>query len=568
MKITRLITASALFLLTLVGTVAAQTATTTLPTQWPTQWIAAKRQVLAVKYNENKQTTVIMSGTAIAPRVTGKADVEFKQGRTNVRLEMGSFANPQSLGAFYTCYVLWAVAPEGQAENLMELPIQKNFKIESTAKFQTFGLIITAEPHSRVELPSSMIVAENTLGKATTGALTTSKIEYSGDPGTFYAIFLPNAPAANPDYTTPLLILGARRAVEIAQRADAKRFAEVELRDAETKLATLEQAWPRSRKPSDLRDNAKKNSGLAHDVMRIAEQARKLSVERSDQARLDAERQQAGNNIAQAQSEAERARNAAARATMNAERARAEAGSARTDAERAKTEAERARTDAGSARTEAERAKMEAERAQSAEREGTARAANEAALARERVAQAQSETEKAKANEGLARNDADSARLQTAAAQRERDAAQQSLYVSLSAVLETRRDARGLIVNLSDVLFDTGKATLKPGAREKLSKLSGILLAYPGAYQIEIEGHTDSVGSEESNLNLSRGRAEAVRDYLTQNGIKSERIIAARGFGEANPVADNNTAAGRQVNRRVEIVIADQPQAQAKAGNQ
>ncbi len=582
MKITRLITTSALFLLTLAGTVAAQTAETTLPTQWPTHWIAAKRQVLAVKYNENKQTTVTMTGTAIAPRVTGKADVEFKQGRTNVRLEMDSFANPQSLGAFYTCYVLWAVAPEGQAENLMELPIQKNFKIESTTKYQTFGLIITAEPHSRVELPSSMIVAENTLGKGTTGAITTSKIEYSGDPGTFYAIFLPNAPAANPDYTTPLMILGARRAVEIAQRADAKRFAEVELRDAETKLATLEQAWPRSRKPSDLRDNAKKNGGLAHDVMRIAEQARKLSVERSDQARLDAERQQAGNNIAQAQSEAERARNAAERARMNAERARAEAGSARTDAERAraeagsartdaeraKMEAERARTDAGSARTEAERAKMEAERAQSAEREQIARADSVTAAARLRVEQAQSDTDKANAIAELARAETDRARLQTAEAQRERDAAQQSLYVSLSAILETRRDARGLIVNLSDVLFDTGKATLKPGAREKLSKLTGILLAYPGAYQMEIEGHTDSVGSDESNLNLSRGRAEAVRDYMVQNGIKAERVIAARGFGESKPVADNNTAAGRQVNRRVEIVIADQPQPQAKAGNQ
>ncbi|MEK7830198.1 MAG: OmpA family protein, partial [Acidobacteriota bacterium] len=125
-----------------------------------------------------------------------------------------------------------------------------------------------------------------------------------------------------------------------------------------------------------------------------------------------------------------------------------------------------------------------------------------------------------------------------------------------------------LIVNLSDVLFNTGKATLMPGAREKLSKLAGILLAYPGAYQIEIEGHTDSVGSDESNLNLSRGRAESVREYLVQNGIKSERVIAARGFGESKPVADNETAAGRQVNRRVEIVIADILQTQAKAGNQ
>ncbi len=538
MNIPKLITACALSLMTLVGVVSAQTP--------PVRWIPAQRHLLAVKYTENKQATVIMSGTALAPRVLGKADVEYKQGRTNVRLEMDSFTNPQSLGGFYTAYVLWAVAPEGQAENLMELPIQKKFKIESTTKFQTFGLMITAEPHARVELPSSMIVAENTLRKGS-AAMTTSKVEYSGDPGTFYLLFAPNSPNANADYTTPLMILGARRAVEIAQRADAKKFAEPELQSAETKLAALEQAWPRSRKASDLRDNAKKNSGLAHDVMRIAEQARKLSVTRSDEAELAAERLRAGANLAQANSATDRAKN---------------------ETDRARYEASRAANDAGAARAEAERA-------QAAERAQSARADSAVAAARLRVEQALSETDKAKANQELARAEADAARLQTTDAQRERDTAnrerdgaRQNLFISLSAILETRRETRGLIVNLSDVLFDTGKATLKPGAREKLSKLAGILLAYSSAYQMEIEGHTDSVGSDDSNLNLSRGRAEAVRDYLTQNGIKAERMIAARGFGESKPVADNETAAGRQVNRRVEIVIADQPQAQAKSGNQ
>lgn len=208
---------------------------------------------------------------------------------------------------------------------------------------------------------------------------------------------------------------------------------------------------------------------------------------------------------------------------------------------------------------------MEADRARASERDQAMRAASDAASARERVEQAQSETAKAKANEGQARDQAEVARLQAEEARRERDAAQQRLYFSLSEILETRREARGLIVNLSDVLFDTGKATLKLGAREKLSKLAGILSAYPGVYQIEIEGHTDSVGSNESNVNLSRGRAESVRDYLVQSGVKPERVIAARGLGESQPVADNDSPAGRQVNRRVEIIITDQPQAQIKA---
>lgn len=529
MNINRFINGIALSMVVLVGTATAQT----FELSNTSQSFAAKRHVLAVKYNENKQTTVNMSGTAKAPRIMGKADVEFKQGRTNIRLEMDSFSNPQSLGSFYTTYLLWAVAPEGQTENLMELPIGNKFKIESTTKFQTFGLIITAEPHSRVELPGSMIVAENTLRKGTEGMISVSEIEYSGDPGMLHTLYSPNFPEPSADYNTPLIILGARLAVDIARLADAGRFAEAELRDAELKLATLEQAWPHPRKASDLRKNAKKNSGVAHDVMRISEHARKLSVERSNLEKLSAERQQASDSITQAQSEADRSR----------------------------TEADRASQDAI-------RAQVETSRAKTAVSDLTFRVVNDAAIARERVAQAESETAKARINEAVARVDANSARLQTEEAKRERDLAQLRLYKSLSEILETRRESRGLIVNLSDVLFDTSQVTLKLDAKEKLSKLAGILSAYPSTFQIEVEGHTDSVGSNDSNLNLSRGRAESVRSYLVQSGVKSAGVISTSGFGELKPIAGNETAAGRQINRRVEIIIADQSDKQSKAGIQ
>ena len=543
MRITRFVTVSVLSLIALAGIVFAQT----VEVVTTSQWVAARREIVAVKYIERNETAINMTGTAIAPRATGRATVEYKQGRSKVKLEIDNLGHPQALGAFYTTYLLWAVAPEGQAESLMELPIQDKVRIEATTNFQTFALMITAEPHSRVTLPGPVIVVENTLRPGTEGRIESSRIAYTGDPGTFYVVFSPNSHGSDADYTTPLMILGSRRAVEIAQRANARKFAEPELREAEVKLVALERDWPRSRNPSDLRKNAERNSGLAHDVMRIAEHARSLTVERSAAESLAAERRQADRAIAQSQSDAERAR---------------------LEAERARNEANRASNNAEFARAEAERARTEAQRAQTAEREATARAANEAAEARARVEQAQSETERAKANEELARGAAERSRLQTAQAERERDAARQTLYLSLSEILETRREARGLVVNLSDVLFDTGQAALKSAAREKLSKLAGILLSYPGSYQIEIEGHTDSVGSEESNLNLSRGRAESVRDYLVQSGIKSERVIAARGFGESTPVADNATAAGRQVNRRVEIVIEDHLDKNAKAGNQ
>jgi len=185
-------------------------------------------------------------------------------------------------------------------------------------------------------------------------------------------------------------------------------------------------------------------------------------------------------------------------------------------------------------------------------------------MARQRVSQAQTEAERAKANEEVARLQAEHSRLESEQAKREseqakreRDEAQQRLFVSLSEILETRREARGFIVNLSDVLFDFNKATLKPGAKEKLSKLSGILLAYPGSYRLEIEGHTDAVGSEEYNLKLSQERANSVRDYLLQAGLMQNRITATRGLGKSSPVATNDTPEGRQMNRRVELIIAD-----------
>jgi len=124
----------------------------------------------------------------------------------------------------------------------------------------------------------------------------------------------------------------------------------------------------------------------------------------------------------------------------------------------------------------------------------------------------------------------------------------------LNAILQTQDSARGLIVNMSDVLFDTGQYSLKPGAREKLSKISGIVLAYP-TLKLEVEGYTDSVGTDQSNMVLSENRATSVRDFLVKQGIAASSITSS-GFGEEQPVATNDTAAGRQQNRRVELVVS------------
>lgn len=504
MNIHKFAMATALLLLALAGRSLAQTVEVT-EINPRAQVVAAKRQTLAIRYKDDDGTSVNMVGTSLNPQAMGKAEVKRKEGRTRVRLEMDNIGNPQALGAYYTTYILWAIAPEGQADNLAELPVKNKFDVEVTTNFQTFGLIITAEPHSYVKLPSPVIVAENALRKGTEGGIQASQIEYSGDPGTLYVVAGPNSPSLSADYTTPLLILGARRAVEIARRAGAGRYADSEMREAEVKLAALEQFWPRERKDQE------KFSGMAHDVMRLGEHARALAVERITQARLEAERQQARSTIAEAQSDADRARN------------------------------------------EAERAKEQA----AVYREALERAESEMAIARKRVEEAVTEADKAKAREELARAEAERARLEAQQAKQESATIQERLFTSLSAILETRREARGLIVNLSDVLFDFNQASLRPGAREKLSKLAGILIAYPGAYRIEIEGHTDAVGSDDYNQKLSEDRAGAVRAYLTQAGIPETRIAAVRGFGKIRPVATNDTAEGRQMNRRVELVISD-----------
>jgi len=121
-------------------------------------------------------------------------------------------------------------------------------------------------------------------------------------------------------------------------------------------------------------------------------------------------------------------------------------------------------------------------------------------------------------------------------------------------VLATRDTARGLIANLSDVLFKSGSYELMPGARERLAKVSGIVLAYPGL-RLQVEGHTDSIGSDEFNMTLSEKRADSVRDYLTSQGV-NEANITAQGFGKGSPVASNDNAAGRALNRRVEMVVS------------
>jgi len=289
----------------------------------------------------------------------------------------------------------------------------------------------------------------------------------------------------------------------MAKDAGAPEYARSELREAVGKLAALEQV---SRGRRELSKDAEV---IARDVMRRADHARVVALDRADEAAQAAERRAAQSAIGRAQAEADEARG-------RAETERQQAFEARQSAERAEQEVEKARTS---------------------------------------LQQAQTDAERAQANEELARAQADRAQAEAQQAREDKQEMETRLYRSISEILETRREDRGLIVDLSDVLFDFDRATLTPGAREKLSRLAGILEAYPGPYDIQVEGHTDSIGSHGYNQELSEERARSVASYLRLAGVPGARIASVQGFAETQPVASNDNAAGRQMNRRVELVI-------------
>jgi outer membrane protein OmpA-like peptidoglycan-associated protein len=369
-----------------------------------------------------------------------------------------------------------------------------------------------------VTLPSPLVVATNALSGNTTGTFRSGQLTYSGATGSLYA--------AGPsdydrrDFVTPLLVLGAHRAVDLAVENGADTQAASEIEPAKAKLSMLDRAWPaRGRNlPKDL-------EAEAHEVMRMAEHARTVAVERGEQARTAKVKADANARAARAENEKDKAKDEAAQANARAE-----------DEKQRSTAAQSAADDA--------RARAEEERARRAAAQNAAEDAQNAA-------------DQARAREQVAQNEADRARLEADRARGEKEDLQRRLYESLSSILETRREARGMIVSLSDVLFDFDRASLTGTAREKLSRLVGVLQAYPGSYHLATEGHTDSIGTHDYNLRLSRDRAETVRDYLLTAGVPSDRMGAATGFAATRPVASNQSGAGRQMNRRVEIIITD-----------
>jgi outer membrane protein OmpA-like peptidoglycan-associated protein len=474
----------------------------------PVHTATVSRTTKAMHYRQQGGTVRTgFQGTDLMSRASGEAKVEGKKTNIEIDAKFQGLEDATKFGLEYLTYVLWAVSPQGRAVNLGELTLDHGKgHVKAFTDMQTFGMVVTAEPYFAVTQPGNTVVMENTPSANTAGQEDiTAKYELLGS-GTYSANNTHIQDAIfGFDPSTPLELFEARNAVRIAHIAAADKYAASIMTKADQQLRQAETVY-RQKQAKNVIEAA------AREAAQTAEEARVMSVkqkaEEEAQAQAAAEKRAADERAAKARAEAE----AQTKARAEAEAARAQAEAAKADAERVKVEAEKAKAEAV------------------AQQQALAVEADKA-----RQAAAQSEQLRQQA-------------------EKEKQELRARLLQQLNSVLATRDTARGLIANMSDVLFKSGSFELLSGARERLAKVSGIVLAYPSLH-LEVEGHTDSIGSDEYNQQLSERRAMAVRDYLVQQGIASD-AVGASGMGKSVPIATNDTAEGRQQNRRVEIVLS------------
>ena len=499
----------------------ATTAPTTTPAPAAADPGAVSRTTKAVHYRlQGGNAKVDFQGTDLLQRASGEARIEGKKTNFQIEAKFQNLEDATKFGLEYLTYVLWAVSPQGRPVNLGEVTLEHgNAHVKAFTDLQAFGLIVTAEPYFAVTQPGNMVVMESSSGSG--GGSENIEAKYELAPRGTYSSTNTHIQDAifGIDSKTPLELFEARNAVRIAKNASADKYAAFIFSKAGQQMMHAEEVYRQKQNRATVEAAAK-------EAVETAEEARLMAVKKK------AEDEAAGEAAAR-EAKARADADAEAKRRNEAEIARAQAEEARAQAEQAKAEAEKMKQEALAAAEEAQAAKAAAEKAQAE------------AVAQQQVLAA--EADKAKASAAQSEN----LRQQ---AEKEKQELRGRLLQQLNSVLATRDSARGLIANMSDVLFRSGSVELLPAARERLAKVSGIVLAYPSLH-VSIEGHTDSVGSDEYNQDLSERRAQSVRDYFVRGGIP-EGAVDARGFGKAEPVASNETSEGRQQNRRVELVLS------------
>jgi outer membrane protein OmpA-like peptidoglycan-associated protein len=430
---------------------------------------------------------------------------------------------PFELGAGYATYVLWAVSPQGQADNLGEIKRRGFFEFDSkirvTTPLQTFALIITAEPHFLVKRPSQAIMLENINPYTTTGKAiaTTPSIQYFGNSSDYFRESR-TPEIAEIDYSkTPSAILQAKQAVALARYAGAERDSAEELKEAEVLLKNAEDSWKAGRDEETVDIAARKAVSTAVSAEANAMVRKEAREKRNEKLRSDEEIRRAEDKYVDAQNEIAQLKEALATETRGRELVE-------RDATNYVTQIKDLRAENGRLRDELARTKADAD----------------AAKARVATLEGENQSMKSESDRQERLN-----RIQTG---------EPSLIAALKAIGTVGKNERGIVVTVPETLWSGIRATgFAPNADVKLTKLSDILNSNPD-YSIVIESHTDNKGTPEELQSLTDQRAQSIASRLSSLGVADGRLKAT-GMGATLPVAPNTTNANRNRNRRVQIIL-------------
>ncbi len=483
----------------------------------------ARRQTVAVTYPLDQSVTVRFRGTTRLPRLTGEAKVK-RSGRRNTRveLELKNLPRASELGSIYTTFVLWAISPEGHADNLGEIKRSGSFiinsKIDVTTPLQTFALIVTAEPHFLVRGPSRMVVLENLPPRDPGEAeVATANVQYIGNTSDYFNDTRVPDLADQEFIKTPISLLGARQAINLARFAGAERDASNELNEARAQLLLAENAWRLKQSEEE--------------VDALSRQTTSLAVKAEEMAEARAAARKRREEIAQRDDAVREAEESAANATQQIADLRAQLSREEHARELAERDALNANQQLRELRSETARLRDEVQ---------TLRAQSDDA----RLKLARIEGERAAEESHHAAEDRATKQRETA----------NMLKQTLGRFGTVKETARGLVLVLPDSLWVGARvADLSPKAASTLDPLAALLANNPD-FQIVIEAYTDSRGETDALQRLTQDRAEALAGRLVSAGVDSGRI-QSNGMGSANPVAANTSATGRLRNRRTEITL-------------
>lgn len=520
----------------------------------------------AVQFPEGRDTDIKLTPVDgdVPGRIHGEVDV--KRGRAMIELEADDMKPALALGGDVTSYVVWAVPRSGNAENLGELPIRdRNERFHFSSGLKEFAIMVTAEMHPQVEMPSSLLLFHN---QPADGRWVKNKpFSYSS---WTVAPVRSSSGLVNLSYDEEKIdVMQARQIFTLAESRDAERYAPERMREARVALGQAENFLEASKEKKAV-DFAHRATAHASEALLLRDEKLAMQAQNAREAAAMREREALKTRAAAAEMRSDDLKRELTatelqnltlrqqiaereeRLTVLAQSAAALAEDrqeAETKLQQAEMKLESLDTDRRDAREEAARLESERNRLSGVVSELAAR---QAALEADRTALAAEKSELESKNEMLAAEKAKAEADKDALAARNAET-MADLKSSLSKIADTRSTARGLVVSLPDILFDVDKATLKPEATTTLAKLAGVLILVPDL-ELAVEGHTDSTGTEAHNQQLSQARAKSVSNFLIKEGIDSTRL-EVDGFGESQPIADNSTRDGRQQNRRVEVII-------------